>query len=126
MKPTALFFRQVGSDIWVHFALAPSAGYLVVRSCWHDGWTQVLRARAGSRRRESRNPERHRAGKREEVEICIEALKRRKESAGKYSATQGLFPLPRVVTLIMGLGTTYLFLFYQFGKPWVPPHLRRC
>ena len=31
METAALFFWQVGSDIGVHFALAPSTGYLVVR-----------------------------------------------------------------------------------------------
>ena len=83
----------------------------------------MLRAQAGSRRRESRNPERHRAGEREDVEkyvprtlyvnisnfgirielTCVDyifgqsgikVLKGRKEGRKEGSATQGLFPPP--------------------------------
>ena len=53
--------------------------------------------------------------------------KKTEKKEGKCSATQGLFPFPYMVTLMMGLGATYLFYYsYPFGKPWVPSHLRRC
>ena len=39
---------------------------------------------------------------------------------GKCSATQGLFSLPHVVTLIMGLGTTYFFYYIRSGNHRFP------
>ena len=84
-----------------------------------DGWTQTLRAQAGSRRRESRHPERHRAGEREAVEnMNISTAKKegRKESAVPL---QGAFPTPSRGDPNHGiLIRDHLFiLLYLFGKP---------
>ena len=50
------------------------------------------------------------------IYIYIKAPKGRKEE----SATQGLFPLIPVVTLIMGLGTTYFFNYIRSGNHRFP------
>ena len=55
----------------------------------------MLREQAGLRRRESQNPERHRAGKREEVEnIYFEVLMYSIDETKEGSRDVGAFPTP--------------------------------
>ena len=84
----------------------------------------MLRAQAGSRRRESPNPERQQTGKREEVENIYSVLKYSKEGREVQESAVPLkgfsHSLPHVVTLIVGLGTTYLFYCIRSGNHRFP------
>ena len=64
-------------------------------------------------------------GERRSRKYVLKALKKE----GRKSAVDrsGAFPTPSRgdPPIVMGLGITF-FILSAFGRPWVPPHLRRC